>query len=204
MKPYIFRIHNFNDNSVNQFNVIANNPTIQPRAKVSIFTIILLCGLLCLLVIGYVIFGKNFVTSEESIIGYIALMLLSPLWGSVLAFLVLYNIIASCSHKPTVAIISMFINLIVGCILLSIIPIEIMPNVVTFVCALIVWGIAYSFYLGTKNRMKSVSKNDAGPYSALIIDNNKDQLLLENLNINQLCCIDDFCEELKKLSKEKL
>lgn len=197
MKPYIFRIPSFNDNSVNQFNVIANNPTIQPRAKVSIFTIILLCGVLCLLMIGIVIFGKNFITSEESMMIYLALILSAPLWGSVLVILVIYNIIASCSHKQTVAIISMLINLIVGLILLII-----LPNVVTFICALIVWGIACSFYLGTKNRMKSVLKKDAGPYSALIIDNNKDQLLLENLNINQLCCIDDLCEELKKLSKK--
>lgn len=197
MKPYIFRIPSFNDNSVNQFNVIANNPTIQPRAKVSIFTIILLCGVLCLLMIGYVIFGKNFITTEESMMIYLALILSAPLWGSVLVILVVYNIIASCSHKQTVAIISIFINLIAGFILLITIP-----NVVAFVCALIVWGIAYSFYLGTKNRMKSVLKKDAGPYSALIIDNNKDQLLLENLNINQLCCIDDLCEELKKLSKK--
>ena len=51
--------------------------------------------------------------------------------------------------------------------------------------------------------MKSVLTKDVGPYSALIIDNNEDQLLLENLNNNQLCCIDDLCEELKKLSKSK-
>lgn len=76
------------------------------------------------------------------------------------------------------------------------------PNVVAFICALIVWGIAFYFYLATKKRMKSVLSVDAGPYSALIIDNNKDQLLLENLNNNQLCCVDDFCEELKKLSKK--
>lgn len=76
------------------------------------------------------------------------------------------------------------------------------PNVVSFICALIVWGIAFNFYLGTKNRMKSVLSVDAGPYSALIIDNNKDQLLLENLNNNQLCCIDDLCEELKKISRK--
>lgn len=197
MKPYIFGIPSFNDNSVNQFNVIANNPTIQPRAKVSVFTIILLCGVLCLLMIGIVIFGKNFITSEESMMIYLTLILSAPLWGSVLVILIIYNIIASCSHKQTVAIISMLINLIAGFILLII-----LPNVVTFICALIVWGIAYSFYLGTKNRMKSVLKKDAGPYSALIIDNNKDQLLLENLNINQLCCIDDLCEELKKLSEK--
>ncbi len=178
MKPYIFRIPSFNDNSVNQFNVIANNPTIQPRAKVSLFTNILLCGLLCLLMIGIVVFGQMFITSEESMIGYIAFVLLVPLWGSVLVFLVVYNIIASCSHKQMVAITSMFINLFGGLILL----IMTLPNVVTFICVLIVWGIAFNFYLGTRNRMKSVLSVDAGPYSALIIDNNEDQLLLENLN----------------------
>lgn len=197
MKPYIFRIPSFNDNSVNQFNVIANNPTIQPRAKVSLFTNILLCGLLCLLMIGCVVFGQMFITSEESIIGYIAFVLSVPFWGSVLVFLVVYNIIASCSHKQTVAIVSMFINLFGGLILLIT-----LPNIVTFICALIGWGIAFNFYLGTRNRMKSVLKKDVGPYSALIIDDNEDQLLLENLNNNQLCCIDDLCEELKKLSKK--
>lgn len=197
MKPYIFRIPSFNDNSVNQFNVIANNPTIQPRAKVNLFTNILLCGLLCLLMIGIVVFGQMFITSEESMMIYLALILSAPLWGSVLAILVIYNIIASCSRKQMVAIISMFINLIVGFILLIT-----LPTVVTFICALIVWGIAFNFYLGTRNRMKSVLTKDAGPYSALIIDNNEEQLLLENLNNNQLCCIDDLCEELKKLSKK--
>lgn len=147
--------------------------------------------------IGYVVFGQMFITSEESMMGYLALVLSAPLWGSVLLFLVVYNIIASCSHKQMVAIISIFINLFGGLLLLMTIP-----NVVSFFCALIVWGIAFNFYLGTKNRMKSVLSVDAGPYSALIIDNNKDQLLLENLNNNQLCCIDDFCEELKKLSKK--
>lgn len=147
--------------------------------------------------IGYVVFGQKFITSEESMMGYLALVVSAPLWGSVLLFLVVYNIIASCSHKQTVAIISMLINLFGGLILLMTIP-----NVVAFICALIVWGIAFNFYLGTKNRMKSVLSVDAGPYSALIIDNNKDQLLLENLNNNQLCCIDDFCEELKKLSRK--
>lgn len=147
--------------------------------------------------IGYVVFGQKFITSEESMMGYLALVLSAPLWGSVLLFLVVYNIIASCSHKQTVAIISMFINLFGGLILLMTIP-----NIVAFICALIVWGIAFNFYLGTKNRMKSVLSVDAGPYSALIIDDNKDQLLLENLNNDQLCCIDDFCEELKKLSKK--
>lgn len=147
--------------------------------------------------IGYVVFGQMFITSEESMMGYLALVLSAPLWGSVLLFLVVYNIIASCSHKQMVAIISMLINLFGGLLLLMTIP-----NVVAFICALIVWGIAFNFYLGTKNRMKSVLSVDAGPYSALIIDNNKDQLLLENLNNNQLCCIDDFCEELKKLSRK--
>lgn len=147
--------------------------------------------------IGYVVFGQMFITSEESMIGYLALVLSAPLWGSVLLFLVVYNIIASCSHKQMVAIISIFINLFGGLILLMTIP-----NVVAFICALIVCGIAFNFYLGTKNRMKSVLSVDAGPHSALIIDNNKDQLLLENLNNNQLSCIDDFCEELKKLSKK--
>ena len=147
--------------------------------------------------IGYVVFGQMFITSEESMMLYLALVLLAPLWGSVLLFLVVYNIIASCSHKQTVAIVSMFINLFGGLILLMTIP-----NVVAFICALIVWGIAFNFYLGTKNRMKSVLSVEEGPYSALIIDNNKDQLLLENLNYNQLCCIDDFCEELKKLSRK--
>ena len=147
--------------------------------------------------IGYVVFGQMFITSEESMMGYLALVLSAPLWGSVLVFLVVYNIIASCSHKQMVAIISIFINLFGGLLLLKTIP-----NVVVFICALIVWGIAFNFYLGTKKRMKSVLSVDAGPYSALIIDNNKDQLLLENLNNNQLCCIDDFCEELKKLSKK--
>ena len=147
--------------------------------------------------IGYVVFGQMFITSEESMMLYLALVLSAPLWGSVLLFLVVYNIIASCSHKQTVAIVSMFINLFGGLILLMTIP-----NVVAFICALIVWGIAFNFYLGTKNRMKSVLSVEEGPYSALIIDNNKDQLLLENLNYNQLCCIDDFCEELKKLSKK--
>ena len=197
MKPYIFRIPSFNEYNVNQFNVIANNPNIQPRVKVSLFTIILLCGLLCLLMIGYVVFGQMFIADEESMIGYIALVLSAPLWGSILVFLVIYNIIASCSHKQTVAIISMCINLFGGLLLLITIP-----NVVAFICALIVWGIAFNFYLGTKNRMKSVLKKDAGPYNALIIDQNKDQLLLENLNNNQLCCVDDLCEELKKLSKK--
>lgn len=147
--------------------------------------------------IGYVVFGQMFITSEESMMGYLALVLSAPLWGSVLLFLVVYNIIASCSHKQMVAIISMLINLFGGLILLMTIP-----NVVSFICALIVWGIAFNFYLGTKNRMKSVLSVDAGPYSALIIDNNKDQLFLENLNNNQLCCVDDFCEELKKLSRK--
>lgn len=147
--------------------------------------------------IGYVVFGQMFITSEESMMLYLALVLSAPLWGSILAFLVVYNIIASCSHKQMVANISMCINLFGGLILLMTIP-----NVVAFICALIVWGIAFNFYLGTKNRMKSVLSVDAGPYSALIIDNNKDQLLLENLNNNQLCCVDDFCEELKKLSKK--
>lgn len=147
--------------------------------------------------IGYVVFGEKFIASEESMMGYLALVLSAPLWGSILAFLVVYNIIASCSHKQMVANISMCINLFGGLILLMTIP-----NVVAFICALIVWGIAFNFYLGTKNRMKSVLSVDAGPYSALIIDNNKDQLLLENLNNNQLCCVDDFCEELKKLSKK--
>ena len=197
MKPYIFRIPIFNDCNVNQFNVIANNPTIQPRVKVSLFTNSLLCGLLCLLMIGYVMFGQMFITSQESMIGYIAFVLLVPLWGSVLVFLVVYNIIASCSHKQMVAIISIFINLFGGLILLMT-----FPNVVMFICALIVWGIAFNFYLGTKKRMKSVLTKDVGPYSVLIIDNNEDQLLLENLNNNQLCCIDDLCEELKKLSKK--
>lgn len=147
--------------------------------------------------IGYVVFGQKFITSEESMMGYLALVLSAPLWGSVLLFLVVYNIIASCSHKQTVVIISMLINLFGGLTLLMTIP-----NVVSFICALIVWCIAFNFYLGTKNRIKNVLSVDAGPYSALIIDNNKDQLLLENLNNNQLCCIDDFCEELKKLSKK--
>lgn len=147
--------------------------------------------------IGYVVFGQMFITSEESMMVYLALVLSAPLWGSVLLFLVVYNIITSCSHKQMVAIISMFINLFGGLLLLMTIP-----NVVAFICALIVWGIAFNFYLGTKNRIKSVLSVDASPYSALIIDNNKDQLLLENLNNNQLCCIDDFCEELKKLSRK--
>lgn len=142
-------------------------------------------------------FGQMFITSEESMMLYLALVLSAPLWGSVLLFLVVYNIIASCSHKKMVAIVSMLINLFGGLILLMTIP-----NVVAFICALIVWGIAFNFYLGTKNRMKSVLSVDAGPYSALIIDKNKDQLLLENLNNNQLCCVDNFCEELKKLSKK--
>ena len=62
--------------------------------------------------------------------------------------------------------------------------------------------IAFNFYQGTRSRMVQVLQKDPGPYNALIIDQNNDQLLLENLNNNQLCCVDDLCEMLKKLSKK--
>lgn len=50
--------------------------------------------------------------------------------------------------------------------------------------------------------MVQVLQKDPGPYNVLIIDQNNDQLLLENLNNNQQCCVDDLCEMLKKLSKK--
>lgn len=62
--------------------------------------------------------------------------------------------------------------------------------------------IAFNFYQGTRSRMVQVLQKNPGPYNVLIIDQNNDQLLLENLNNNQLCCVDDLCEMLKKLSKK--
>ncbi len=198
MKPYIFKVPKLNQRLINELNDIASNDLIIPKANINSFNIILLTGLLIATVLSYSVLVLVIPPFGE--IGYYswwAFMSSLPIWIILLTFILIFNLINSTTQKQSVAGISAVVNLVCGFICLILIP-----HFIGLLCILLLSIIAFNFYQGTRSRMVQVLQKDPGPYNALIIDQNNDQLLLENLNNNQLCCVDDFCEMLKKLSKK--
>lgn len=198
MKPYIFKVPVINERVFNELNDIASNDLIIPKANINSFNIILLTGLLVATVLSYSVLGLVIPPLGE--IGFFSwryFMMYLPIWIFLLTFILIFNLINSTTQKQSVAGISAGVNLVCGFICLILIP-----HFIGLLCILLLSAIAFNFYQGTRSRMVQVLQKDLGPYNALIIDQNNDQLLLENLNNNQLCCVDDLCEMLKKLSKK--
>lgn len=198
MKPYIFKVPILNERVFNELNDIASNELIIPKANVNSFNIILLTGLLVATVLSYSVLGLVIPPLGE--IGFFSwwyFMMYLPIWIFLLTFILIFNLINSTTQKQSVAGISAGVNLVCGFICLILIP-----HFIGLLCILLLSVIAFNFYQGTRSRMVQVLQKDPGPYNVLIIDQNNDQLLLENLNNNQLCCVDDLCEMLKKLSKK--
>ncbi len=197
MKPYIFKVPVINERLINELNEIARNDLIIPKANVNSFNIILLTGLLIATVLSYSVLGLIMMFGEIGFYSWWAFMSSLPIWIILLTFILIFNLINSTTQKQSVAGISAVVNLVCGFICLILIP-----HFIGLLCILLLSVIAFNFYQGTRSRMVQVLQKDPGPYNVLIIDQNNDQLLLENLNNNQLCCIDDLCEMLKKLSKK--
>lgn len=198
MKPYIFKVPVINERVFNELNDIASNDLIIPKANINSFNIILLTGLLVATVLSYSVLGLVIPPLGE--IGFFSwryFMMYLPIWIFLLTFILIFNLINSTTQKQSVAGISAGVNLVCGFICLILIP-----HFIGLLCILLLSAIAFNFYQGTRSRMVQVLQKDLGPYNALIIDQNNDQLLLENLNNNQLCCVDDLCEMLKKISKK--
>lgn len=57
MKPYIFKVPVLNERVFNEFNDIASNDLIIPKANINSFNIILLTGLLVATVLSYSVLG---------------------------------------------------------------------------------------------------------------------------------------------------
>lgn len=198
MKPYIFKVPVLNERVINELNDIASNELIIPKANVNSFNIILLTGLLVATVLSYSVLGLVIPPlGEIGFWSWWAFMVNIPIWIFLSTFILIFNLINSTTQKQSVAGISAGVNLVSGFICLILIP-----HFIGLLCILLLSVIAFNFYQGTRSRMVQVLQKDPGPYNALIIDQNNDQLLLENLNNNQLCCVDDLCEMLKKLSKK--
>lgn len=198
MKPYIFKVPVLNERLINELNEIASNDLIIPKANINSFNVIFLTGLLIATVLSYSILGLVIPPLGE--IGFWSwwtFMVSIPIWIFLLTFILIFNLINSTTQKQSVAGISAGVNLVSGFICLILIP-----HFIGLLCILLLSVIAFNFYQGTRSIMVQVLQKDPGPYNVLIIDQNNDQLLLENLNNNQLCCVDDLCEMLKKLSKK--
>lgn len=198
MKPYIFKVPVLNERVFNELNDIASNDLIIPKANINSFNVIFLTGLLIATVLSYSVLGLVIPPlGEIGIWSWWTFMVSIPIWIFLLTFILIFNLINSATQKQSVAGISAGVNLVSGFICLILIP-----HFIGLLCILLLSVIAFNFYQGTRSRMVQVLQKDPGPYNALIIDQNNDQLLLENLNNNQLCCVDDLCEMLKKLSKK--
>ena len=197
MKPYIFKVPVINERIINEFNGIASNDLIIPKANINSFNVIFLTGLLIATVLSYSVLGFIIPFGEIGFWSWWAFMVSMPIWIFLLTFILIFNLINSTTQKQSVAGISAGVNLVCGFICLILIP-----HFIGLLCILLLSVIAFNFYQGTRSRMVQVLQKDPGPYNALIIDQNNDQLLLENLNNNQLCCVDELCEMLKKLSKK--
>ena len=157
-----------------------------------------LSGLLIATILSYRVFGLVISFGEIGFSSWLAFTMSYPIWILFLLFIIIFNFINSTTQKQSVAGISAVVNLVCGFICLILIP-----HFIGLLCILLLSVIAFNFYQGTRSRMVQVLQKDPGPYNALIIDQNQNQLLLENLNNNQRCCVDDLCEMLKKLSKKK-
>ena len=192
MKPYIFKIPILNERTVNELNDIASNELIIPKANINSFNVMFLSGLL-----SYSVLGLVMMFGEIGFYSWWAFTMSFPIWIFLSMFIIIFNCINSTTQKQSVAAISAVVNLVGGFICLILIP-----HFIGLLCILILSVIAFNFYQETRSRMVQVLQKDPGPYNALIIDQNQNQLLLENLNNNQLCCVDDLCEMLKKLSKK--
>lgn len=197
MNPYIFKIPILNECTIDELNEIASNDLIIPKANINSFNIISLTGLLIATVLSYSVLGLVFPFGEIGFFSWLAFTMSLPIWIFLLMFIIIFNFINSTTQKQSVAGISAGVNLVCGFICLILIP-----HFIGLLCILLLSVIAFNFYQGTRSRMVQVLQKDPGPYNALIIDQNQNQLLLENLNNNQLCCVDDLCEMLKKLSKK--
>lgn len=198
MKPYIFKIPILNERTINELNDIASNELIIPKANINSFNIILLTGLLIATVLSYSVLGLVIPPlGEIGFFSWLYFTMYLPIWIILLTFILIFNLINSTTQKQSVAGTSAVVNLVCGFICLILIP-----HFIGLLSILLLSVIAFNFYQGTRSRMVQVLQKDPGPYNALIIDQNNDQLLLENLNNNQLCCVDDLCEMLKKLSKK--
>lgn len=197
MKPYIFKIPILNERTVNELNDIASNELIIPKANINSFNVMFLSGLLIATVLSYSVLGLVMMFGEIGFYSWWAFTMSFPIWIFLSMFIIIFNCINSTTQKQSVAAISAVVNLVGGFICLILIP-----HFIGLLCILILSVIAFNFYQETRSRMVQVLQKDPGPYNALIIDQNQNQLLLENLNNNQLCCVDDLCEMLKKLSKK--
>lgn len=197
MKPYNFKVPILNERIINELNDIASNELIIPKANINSFNIMSLTGLLIATVLSYSVLGLVLPFGEIGFFSWLGFMMSLPIWIFLLVFIIIFNLINSTTQKQSVAGISAVVNLVCGFIFLFLIL-----HFIGLLCILLLSVIAFNFYQGTRSRMVQVLQKDPGPYNALIIDQNNDQLLLENLNNNQLCCVDDLCEELKKLSKK--
>lgn len=197
MKPYIFKVPKLNERTINEFNEIASNELIIPKANINSFNVMFLSGLLIVTVLSYSVLGLVIPFGEIGFFSWLAFTMSLPIWICLSMFIIIFNCINSTTQKQSVAGISAVVNLVCGFICLILIP-----HFMGLLCILLLSVIAFNFYQGTRSRMVQVLTKDPGPYNALIIDQNQNQLLLENLNNNQLCCVDDLCEMLKKLSKK--
>lgn len=197
MKPFIFKVPKLNERLITEFNDIASYDLIIPKANINSFNVMFLSGLLIATVLSYSVLGMFFPFGEIGIFSWLAFTMYFPIWIFLTMFIIIFNFINSTTQKQSVAGISAVVNLVCGFICLILIP-----HFIGLLCILLLSVIAFNFYQGTRSRMVQVLQKDPGPYNVLIIDQNNDQLLLENLNNNQLCCVDDLCEMLKKLSKK--
>ena len=197
MKPYIFKIPILNEHTINELYDIASNDLIIPKANINSFNVMFLSGLLIATVLSYSVLGMITPFGEIGFFSWLAFTMNFPIWICLLMFIIIFNFVNSTTQKQSVAGISAVVNLVCGFICLILIP-----HFIGLLCILLLSVIAFNFYQGTRSRMVQVLQKDPGPYNALIIDQNQNQLLLENLNNNQLCCVDDLCEMLKKLNKK--
>lgn len=197
MKPFIFKVPKLNERLITEFNDIASYDLIIPKANINSFNVMFLSGLLIATVLSYSVLGMFFPFGEIGIFSWLAFTMYFPIWIFLTMFIIIFNFINSTTQKQSVAGISAVVNLVCGFICLILIP-----HFIGLLCILLLSVIAFNFYQGTRSRMVQVLQKDPGPYNVLIIDQNNDQLLLENLNNNQLCCVDDLCEMLKKSSKK--
>ena len=197
MNPYIFKVPVLNERIINEFNEIASNDLIIPKANINSFNVMFLTGLLIATVLSYSVLGLVIPFGEIGFYSWYAFTMCFPIWICLSMFIIIFNFINSTTQKQSVAGISAVVNLVCGFICLILIP-----HFIGLLCIFLLSVIAFNFYQGTRSRMVQVLQKDPGPYNVLLIDQNNDQLLLENLNNNQLCCVDDLCEMLKKLSKK--
>lgn len=192
MKPYIFKVPKLNERVINEFNEIASNDLIIPKANINSFNVMFLTGLLITTVLSYSVLGLVIPFGEIGFFSWLYFTIYFPIWICLLMFIMIFNFINSTTQKQSVAGISAVVNLVCGFICLILIP-----HFIGLLCILLLSIIAFNFYQGTRSRMVQVLQKDLGPYNALITEQNQNQLLLENLNNNQLCCVDDLCEMLK-------